>query len=576
MTTRGAVFILSALLPCTSAPSAAQVITDTTQVRSNSPALDLLRRSVRVSGGASVSSDLYHASGIAARRPGSAWRIALTPQLTLFGDIRFGLDILMSSEGSDLRQNLSQIGVHPQWSWGALHLGDFSQGISRLTVQGTRIRGVGIDLTPGALRFGIQAGRAQRAVAAGLSPVAYRRDLVAGRVGWGHDDGSFIEIQMLKARDDPNSLGSGQVVNDTLLVDTIPEALRPDFQTRPQENVVGGVTGQLSLFDRAFVVRGDIAAALITRDMTSPSISADSTEIPDIVASLQPLRASSSADLAWGIDGALRLSRGSLRGSYDVIGPGYTSLGLPYFSSDREMWQTSGNVQVLGGRLQLQSAFAHERNNLLGQKETTTARSALSGSVTARITSALTTTITGVQAQIGNDAAIDTFLVDNRTRALTTTLLLQAAPFGKPSVASITYGIHGTDDRNVIVSAPAVRVHNATLALQVNITPALSLAPSVSAVRTEVDGGDVDENLYLGFRGSTRAFDGRLRLSADVSHTISNGREMSGAGSQLSITLPGNAVLSLQARHTRHNEFGERPSFAESFVTMSVARSFIP
>jgi hypothetical protein len=323
-------------------------------------------------------------------------------------------------------------------------------------------------------------------------------------------------------------------------------------------------------------VRGDVAAALITRDMTSSRISSDSADLPGFVAGLQPLRASSSADLAWGIDGALRLPRGSLRGSYDVIGPGYTSLGLPYFSNDREMWQTSGNVQVLGGRLQLQSAFAHERNNLLGQRESTTARSALSGSVTARITSALTTTITGVQASIGNDAAIDTFVVDNRTRAFTTTLLLQAAPFGRPAVASVTYGIHGTTDHNTVVNAPAVRVHNATLALQVNVTSAISLAPSLSAVRTDVDGRDTDDNLYLGFRGSSRLFDGRLRASADVSHTISNGREISGAGSQIAITIPGNAVLTVQARHTRHNAFGERPSFAESFATMSVSRSFSP
>ena len=62
---------------------------------------------VRFSGQMTSSGELYHASVIESRRPGQTWRLSLSPQATLFGQCSGGLNVLLSSEGSDLRQNMS-------------------------------------------------------------------------------------------------------------------------------------------------------------------------------------------------------------------------------------------------------------------------------------------------------------------------------------------------------------------------------------------------------------------------------------------------------------------------------------
>src|SRR5882672_10529973 len=100
--------------------------------------------------------ELYGVRGIQSRRPGQSWRVSMSPQMTLFGEFSVGLSMLLSSEGSDFRQNISQLGLNPRYKWATLHLGDFSQNYSSYTVEGTRIRGAGLDLRPGILRFSVQ------------------------------------------------------------------------------------------------------------------------------------------------------------------------------------------------------------------------------------------------------------------------------------------------------------------------------------------------------------------------------------------------------------------------------------
>ena len=535
---------------------------------------DWLRNALRLSGSASMTSEFYRAHGTDARRPGAAWRISLSPQASLFSGIGMGLDLLLSSEGSDVRQNINQLGLHPGWSWGQLHLGDFSETVSEYTMQGTRIRGAGVDLSPGLLRFSVQGGRAQRAIAAGLDAAVYRRTIVAGRLGIGHDDGSFIELQLLKAKDDPNSVESDLVVIDTLLVDTIPEALRPQYETTPQENLVGGIAGQLSLFRRALLVSAEGAAGLTSRDVRSREIDADSVDVPAFLAGVFPTRTSTHADYAYRVDGTLALRALSLRGGYEYLGAGYSSLGLAYLMNDRRSYQLGGALRLLENRVQLQAQYNHQNNNLLGQKLETTSRNTASVNLMTRWSSRVTTTIGVLQNVVANDAAIDTFLVDNRSRALTASVFVQQNLFGRPGVLSLAYAVHQMTDGNTVLPVPGVQMHNITTSMQVPLTEHVSVAPAVSAVLTQIEDGETQRNIYVGFRGNGRFLDGRLRASSNVSRTFSNGREIFGAMAGLSFPLPVGATLALQARHNRYSAFGLRPGFQESFAGVTLSRNF--
>lgn len=525
---------------------------------------------IRMSGEIVMTGEGYAASGIDARRPGQTGRIALSPQLTLFGNFSVGLNVLVSSEGNQFRQNISQFGINPRWKWATFHAGDFSQNYSTYTVQGTRLRGGGVDLRPGIFRLSFQGGRSQRVVAGGAGNQTFRRNLYAGSIGVGREQSSFLDLLVLTAKDDPSSLDSA--LRDTLLLDTIPVALRPRYDSRPQENLVLGSRGQLSLFGRRFVLAGEGAVAVITRDVESPAVNPSSVGGGDAVSGLIPLTVSSSGDYAFKLDGTVNLGPAGLKGGYEYVGAGFTSLGLAYVINDRRAYDVGGNVRLLRNRVSVQGQYQHQNDNLLGQKMATTNRDALIGSLSMLVTRAITATLTGMNSVLLNDAAVDTFVVNNRSLALTANTAVQTSLAGMRTTVSVAYAYQRTADANVVTRVPRITVHNLSTALQLGLSRAVSVTPSVSYAVTQSEGAESQSNLHVGFRGQGRF--GALRPSVSVSQTYNNGRAVAAATAQLTYALPWEGRLSLQARHTRYAAVGSRPAFQESFLTLSLARSF--
>lgn len=525
---------------------------------------------VRMSGQIVMTGEGYQASGIEARRPGQTGRIALSPEFTLFGNFSVGLNILVSSEGSQFRQNISQFGINPRWKWATFHVGDFSQNYSSYTVQGTRLRGGGVDLRPGIFRLSFQGGRSQRVVAGGAGNQTFRRNLYAGSIGVGRERSSFLDLLVLTAKDDPASLGAA--LQDTLLLDTIPVALRPRYDTRPQENLVVGSRGQVSLFGRRFILTGEGAVAVITRDIESPAVDPASVGGGDAVSGLIPLTVSSSGDYAFKLDGTIALGSAGLKGGYEYVGAGFTSLGLAYVINDRRAYNVGGNVRLLQNRVSVQGQYQHQNDNLLGQKIATTNRDALVGSLSVLVSRAITATLTGMSSVLLNDATVDTFVVNNRSLALTANTAVQTSLAGMRTTVSVAYAYQRTADANVVTRIPRISVHNLSVALQLGLSRAVSVTPSVSYAATHTAGGEPQNNVHLGFRGAGRF--GPARPSVSVSQTYSSGRAVSAATAQLTYALPQEARLSLMARHSRYAAVGTRPAFQESFLTLSLARNF--
>lgn len=528
------------------------------------------------SGQASVVGEMYGHSGVQARRPANAWRTSIAAQAVLFGQIRLGVDVLVSTAGAQVRQNINQFGLNPSWSWGTLHLGDFSRSYSSLTIQGVRIRGAGIDLRPGIFRFSIQGGRVQRTVSAGADGSAYRRNLVAAKLGLGRETGTFLDLDVVKAKDDIHSLEQSLFVVDSILVDTIPEGLRPQVGTRPQENLTTGLNGQLMLLDRRLVLKGEAAVALITRDLLAPEVGSGGGAV-SLLSKVQPIRLSTSGDYSYKVDGTLSLQRGSVRGGYEYIGPGYTSLGLPYLINDRQSYHAGGNVRMLGNRLSLQGQVRHQTNNLASQKRGTITRNTANASTVVQLGSRATAMLSGMLNTIVGDASSDTFAVNSRSTALNAMTSLRGHLVGLPTVLSVTVGFQHTTDSNPIRPAPAVSAENVTTALQFQITPAISLAPSISGVFTSFSGANAPDgqtNIYAGLGSRGHFLHGRLRTAANFSRTFSNGREVTSGSAQVGYPVLWDATLSLRARYNNYTAYGMRPAFHESFITMTLTRSF--
>lgn len=524
----------------------------------------------RASGEIVMTGETYKAAGIDARRPNQAGRISMSPQLTLFGSFSVGLNLLVSTEGSQFRQNISQFGISPRYKWATFHVGDFSQNYSAYTVQGTRIRGGGVDLRPGIFRFSVQGGRSQRVVSGGAGNQAFRRNLYAGYVGIGREQSSFVDLILSSAKDDPTSLDSA--LQDTLLLDTIPVALRPRYDTRPQENLVFGTRGQLSLFGRRFVLAGEGAVAVITRDVEAPPADPSSVGGGAAISDAIPLTLASSGDYAFKLDGTVNLGTAGLKGGYEYVGAGYTSLGLAYVINDRRAYNLGGNMRFLQNRISVQGQYQHQNDNLINQKASTTKRDAMMASLSVLVSRNVTATLTGMNSLIGNDAAVDTFVVDNRSLALTANTAVQTVVAGMRTTVSVAYAFQRTADANVITRIPEITVHNLSTSVQLALSKAVSITPSISYAVTNTEGGERQSNVHAGFRGQGRF--GNLRPSVSFSQTYNSGRAVTAATGQLSYALPWESRLSLQGRHSRYAAVGNRPAFQESFLTLSLARSF--
>ncbi len=432
------------------------------------------------------------------------------------------------------------------------------------------MRGAGFDLRPSIFRFSLQGGQTQRAVFGAGADATYSRSLFAGLIGIGKESSSYVDLMFVKAKDDPSSVPQAQI--DTLLLDTIPVALRPQQQNRPEENFVVGLSGQGMLFDSRLVVAGDAAGALITRDLTSPSANPGSVTFGRVLNALIPFRLSTGGDYAYHLHGTLDLGTASLKAGWQYVGPGYTSLGLSYLINDREGYDFGGSVRLLQNSLSLQGELQHQNDNLLGQKLATTSNDAVVLTGSWRIAPTLTTTLSGQSNVVANNSPVDTFAVNTHSIGLTAMTAWQASLFHRTSVLAVAYTLQRTTDLDPFTHLPRMTVHNVSLSDEISLTSAISLAPSLSVAATQTTGAATQENVYAGFRGQGRF--GKLHLSAGTSQAFSAGRRVSALTSDDSYLLPWQSRLSLQLRYTSYTAYGTMPAFAESFATLTVSRSF--
>ena len=178
----------------------AQTETDTLTQQSNSG------NAVTISGEIGAYGELYDISNIPNRRPNSTGRLFLRPTLDILGLFQIPFEILLSTEGSGARQNINQFGLNPKWDWGSAHIGDFYEDYSSLTLNGIKIRGGGLNINPGFVRFSIASGFTNRSVSGGAQNGAFERFLLAAKFGVGKEDETHFNVIFLKAKDKVSSL----------------------------------------------------------------------------------------------------------------------------------------------------------------------------------------------------------------------------------------------------------------------------------------------------------------------------------------------------------------------------------
>ena len=502
---------------------------------------------LRLQGEMGSDGELYHISGREARRPGESGRLFLNPVLT-FGSLSITGNFLLSSESSSLiglgglpgRQRINQFGLNPRWGWGAASVGSFSGAWTPLTWGGVRVDGVGLDLTPGILRFGAFRGTSRQPVFGGATSGSFARSMFGARLGAGRRPeagmgGRFIDVVFLSVRDDPASLPA---LPDTTPVPYLPDSLAvaPDtallphvpinpYAVTPQENAVIATALGASLFDGALSWTGEVAGSLHSRDRrASPLTDEQAGDFPRLLRGLVTPRLGTHADLAYRSQLDLRVARlpGATNSSprsltlslgLQSIGAGYVSLGTPYLPND--LRGIEGRVAVRFRRWSLQVDGLDQRDNLLSQKLATTNRSRLGISLITQPFRSWNASFRAMTVGMDRDLADSLGAVDYAARMLSTTQTWIPGNRGPVRSLSASYTWQHTGDDNPLRAASTLNSHTADVRVAVKLGATGSVTPSLGVTQSRVGTDDGVTRATYGLAGDWR--DAQRRWSTALS-----------------------------------------------------------
>lgn len=551
-----------------------------------------------LNGEASTLGELYSVSGRAPRRPGATGRLLFQPQLQLTRYVKLSFDLQLSSEGTGAhggaatstlgagRQRLNQIGITPEWSWGKASLGDFTDDYTPLTFSGVRVRGAGAAVNPGLLRFAAFGGQAQTAVLGTAANAAFARSILGGRIGVGRGDASFLDVLLIRARDDAGSLplpGDTAFVDprlddptvnpDTLAVGTLINPL----SVTPQDNVVAAAAGRLIVLERRLTLHGELSGAAYSRDVRASAIDnrAVRDAFPGFLRGLFTPRVGSSYGAAYtaGADVRLRTFSGSM--SYRVVDPGYMALGVASLLNDQRAWELSGTQRIgRGASLRLDAARQHD--NLVGQKAYTTYRDRWGGAVTLRPTPRWSASLRAQHVGLHNDVGTadaraiaygNWIIATNHTLSLGRHRLIRSVGF--------SYSYRKAGDDNPARQASSLTAHIASARVVLAPSQTLSLTPSLGLARTwpaGAPGWQLRET--YGLAAQLRALDGRwtTSLSLGSSQDRGVGSFESRLTSRYDLTDADVVTLSVRGSSYHHapNPFGAPGDFRELTTTLQM------
>ncbi len=440
--------------------------------------------------------EAYHMDGIDARRPGNTGRLYFTPVLSFYGfAIGLKMDCLLTTEQKFVAQPINRISITPSWSWGSLDVWNFSPRFSELTLSGVTVRGLGLNLHPGAFTLSVIGGQSQEACEDSLDE-KFRRDVYGLQIGFGG-----FRINMLKAKDDSNSIKSWG-------------------NTLPQENLVAGTSVDFNLLNINF--RGEIAASAYTRDLRSDTIEIE--EIPEFLKKIYPVHYSTRADYAYKTEATIPITtKGSIGGSYRYVGPGYTSLGLSTNHNDRVEYRVHGLFRPFR-IISLNGSFRQKKDNLIEDKSTTTKNSNLSLSTTFIPTSAFNLSVNYMLNQNLNEALYDTAIaqkIDNDIHTITVSPTFLFGGMGQKQMIRFIFSAQNNNDE---INQTTSGTKSFNMNYKNQITPTLSTSLKFSWLKNEM----VDTNLTVtnyGCGAIYSAFEGKIPISLNLSYaptTIGN------------------------------------------------------
>lgn len=204
------------------------------------------------------------------RRPSSLTRIQFA---SIFNIGRFSLPVNINittpqtnvvtpkipnqSVNQFLQNPLNNINFSPSYKWIQLLLGTQLPRFSELTAGDLTVFGAGFKLIPGKYRVTLFHGISQRGIepdTANFINGIYKQQFTGLQLGYGNEEESCINLNLVRVRDDTNSIAS-----------------RPPG-INPREGLTTSLEGQRKWKESGWFVKGEAAASVFNRNLLSNSL----------------------------------------------------------------------------------------------------------------------------------------------------------------------------------------------------------------------------------------------------------------------------------------------------------------
>ncbi|MDA3861723.1 MAG: hypothetical protein PF445_10890 [Melioribacteraceae bacterium] len=517
-----------------------------------------------ISGDAGAYGELYSTSRDVARRPGATGRLYLRPTFTFLNNFSISLDLFVSTEGNDARQQINRFALHPEWSWGQAHVGDFNHKFSDYSLNGINIRGGGIEINPGWFRFQVMGGQTRRSITASPYSSVYSQNMGAIKLGIGKEGKSFFDLNVILARDDSNS-----VPKSTFIVDTTGSDGSTQVGVTPQENLLIGFNTDLKIVRNMLRLRGEATASLFTHNVYSDEAEVDG--VPDFMEGIFTLRNSSNADFAYKgiLDFKYDFFNTSLK--YQVINPGFRSLGMTSVINDKRKYGAMMGFRLFNNILILNLRYDAQNDNLLDQKKFTLERNTYGFNAVVRPVQSLSVMFNVIQNKMFNDSVSDTVKIDSRVSTFGTNVSYQFPAFGFRNSAMLGYSHQISTNYNFYLGGDNdVTVKNIFGNINTTINSIWSFAPGFTVVIIDTWTGVTNQTMTFNLRLNGRFFQSKWNNALTMSMSNSDYTSVMQLNFQSDYRITSSDMIKVKVRYslTDYTQ-GTLTNFWENIASLS-------
>lgn len=542
------------------------------------------KSAVSVSGSIQLTGDVYGFSATPngaenPRRPANLWRLLFNPVIHIGDLISLPLSFMLSSRETNTTtqsvvspsliqflqnpmNNIGMLSFMPRVGWAQAALGSHVPSYSELSTGDEQIFGLGLELKPGSFRFSVNGGTSQRAIEADTANGvrgAYARRMYSAKLGYGDEDGSLVDFNVVRAKDDVSSIRTRPV------------------GIEPQEGLVLTSNFRIGLSERS-ALTGEVGGSAFTRDLDA-DIASVSSPVPQ---SVYRHRVSTATDYAGNMMFHYAEKEWGLKAGGKYIGAGYFSLAFPYMQPDRLDLLLAPFAKLFANKLNMNASIGYRKNNLSNTKATTSNQLIGSFNAFAMLSDYVSFNTRFANYGIRNRMAVDTLKVDMVTNSFSLSPTFVIPSSALINTVSLSWSLDAYNEVNTMTAKTTTNNTQSMMAMYLASFTEIPMNGSVTLTYMTNNVPNNDLKLFSGSVGASYRFlDGAVQPSLAV--TVSNNSlAQFTADKQLLFRIGvqwniSSAVsLSLFGTSNNYTYGSSRPgvTFRETFLETSIATVF--